>query len=597
MSNETIAMPVASIPPLPGRPTRLMSLDILRGLAILMMIVSGTFPKTLPSWMDHGYQPHFKPDPATGMWKSALDAGGDAVFDGRWKAFTWVDLVFPMFLFAMGAAIPLTVGVRLARGDSRLGMIPGIVGRWLMLLFFAVLIERTGAGSFRLASNVAPWASKMLGLAALFPVFMFFVRWPKTVPAAVQRAIRIGSLLTIAALVITFEVRPDKPFTWAADTIICVLANCYLVAALATALIPGPAWVRFVVLLPLMFVAHYSAIDPSTHPDWLWLNQWPKLNDALAAFAHSGRALNLPTWVPGLGEFAKTHPETGSLLSFSPLWNATWYKYLWIVMPGALVGDQLRIWSRRSTLPDTAPITEEAETLWHRWLPLMMTLLVCAAVFAGLRHYGYPLAGWGGPLKTPWLAPLLAVPLMVGLIVVTLPGARGDRAIERWLLHFGTSFLLVGLLLCCLKLRGSDGTIFGGVFFEGGISKGPPATLSYYTTSVGLCALLLMGLMRAFDLRRSDGVPGIVGANGQNPLLAYYLGHAVIGAVFGLAIFDTMGHFFGASFHDRFHTLGDLLGDQRTDHRWMQACGGVAKTGLLAVFVWGVTRLRIYWRA
>ena len=87
-------------------PPRLRSLDVLRGLAILGRVGSAMLPQTLPSWLDHGYQPHFRPA-ADGVWRLALSPAGEAIFDPRRKAFTWVDLVFPMFLFAMGAAIPL----------------------------------------------------------------------------------------------------------------------------------------------------------------------------------------------------------------------------------------------------------------------------------------------------------------------------------------------------------------------------------------------------------------------------------------------------------------------------------------------------------
>ena len=65
----------------PADPPRLIALDVLRGLAILLMIFSGMLPKTLPNWLDHGYQPHYRPD-ASGAWVSTL-MNGSPPFDAR----------------------------------------------------------------------------------------------------------------------------------------------------------------------------------------------------------------------------------------------------------------------------------------------------------------------------------------------------------------------------------------------------------------------------------------------------------------------------------------------------------------------------------
>ena len=69
---------------------RAFALDALRGFAILTMALSGYIPwGVLPSWMYHAQVP----PPAH-------------KFNPTIPGITWVDLVFPFFLFAMGAAIP-----------------------------------------------------------------------------------------------------------------------------------------------------------------------------------------------------------------------------------------------------------------------------------------------------------------------------------------------------------------------------------------------------------------------------------------------------------------------------------------------------------
>jgi predicted acyltransferase len=64
---------------------RLESLDALRGFAILTMVLSGSiaFGGVLPGWMYHAQVPPPK-----------------HVFDPTHPGITWVDLVFPFFLFS-----------------------------------------------------------------------------------------------------------------------------------------------------------------------------------------------------------------------------------------------------------------------------------------------------------------------------------------------------------------------------------------------------------------------------------------------------------------------------------------------------------------
>ena len=73
---------------------RAYALDALRGYAILTMVLSATIAGSiLPAWMYHAQTPP-----------------PDHVFDPNIAGLTWVDLVFPFFLFAMGAALPFSIG-------------------------------------------------------------------------------------------------------------------------------------------------------------------------------------------------------------------------------------------------------------------------------------------------------------------------------------------------------------------------------------------------------------------------------------------------------------------------------------------------------
>ena len=103
--------------------SRALSLDALRGFAILTMVLSGVIPYgVLPAWMYHAQVP------------PPLHK-----FDPNLPGITWVDLVFPFFLFALGAAIPLALNKRLEKGTSRPVVVLHIFERTLLLGFFALI--------------------------------------------------------------------------------------------------------------------------------------------------------------------------------------------------------------------------------------------------------------------------------------------------------------------------------------------------------------------------------------------------------------------------------------------------------------------------
>ena len=103
---------------IPGE--RLASLDAVRGFTILVMIfvndVAGV--QGAPAWMKH-----MQPANADGM--------------------TFVDLVFPAFLFIVGMSIPFALERRLERGEARRNLWLHVLLRTLSLLIIGVLMVNT----------------------------------------------------------------------------------------------------------------------------------------------------------------------------------------------------------------------------------------------------------------------------------------------------------------------------------------------------------------------------------------------------------------------------------------------------------------------
>ena len=132
------------------------SLDALRGLAILCMILSGSiaYGDVLAGWMFHAQVP-----PPMHQFNASI------------FGITWVDLVFPFFLFSMGAAIPLSLK-KYIDNKSGFKMIVWIAGkRFLLLVFFALFTEHMRAW---VIADVPGYKEQLLSLLAFLLVFFQF---------------------------------------------------------------------------------------------------------------------------------------------------------------------------------------------------------------------------------------------------------------------------------------------------------------------------------------------------------------------------------------------------------------------------------------
>jgi predicted acyltransferase len=107
--------------------SRVTSIDALRGFVMFMMIfvndLAGAPEKIVPDWMAHFSDRHKE---GSGM--------------------TFVDLVFPAFLFIVGMSIPFALGSRLNKGEARWKIAGHIVARTLALLAIGILMVNGESG-------------------------------------------------------------------------------------------------------------------------------------------------------------------------------------------------------------------------------------------------------------------------------------------------------------------------------------------------------------------------------------------------------------------------------------------------------------------
>jgi predicted acyltransferase len=84
-----------------------------------------------------------------------------------WNGFTPYDLIFPLFLFIAGVAMPFSFEKRLARGDSRMKLAQHVVIRGLLLVLFGI-IYNNAMTTWDVTKMRYPSVLGRIGLASLF---------------------------------------------------------------------------------------------------------------------------------------------------------------------------------------------------------------------------------------------------------------------------------------------------------------------------------------------------------------------------------------------------------------------------------------------
>ena len=439
---------------------RAYALDALRGLAILAMLLSGQEPfghLALPAWMYHAQEP-----PPDHEWL------------GNLPGITWVDLVFPFFLFCMGAAFPLALARRMDQG-----MAPGRLGRFIaergfLLGFFALYVM--AIRPFTLSHHPGPgiWLLSLLGFLLLFPVL---TRLPEAWPARVQWLVR-GAGWAGVILFLALARYPDgSGFSLnRSDIIIVVLTNMAVFGSLIWMLTRNHLLPRLGVL-GLVFALRMS---------------------------------NLPEPVGGW---------VSEVWKFSPLpwiYQLYYLQYLCIVIPGTIAGDLILQWIRAGTGAKPESAVREA---WPAGRYLAIAGLMFGLVLvllAGLETRQPTDLPRGTPgvfllngqtWQRPWVVPatLLAFALCAaGAWLLRRPGTAAERLYQQ-LFRWGTYWLVLGLIF---------------EPYEGGIRK-DHATMSYYFVTAGLAHCMLIAFAIVIDRFQCRRWLQLLIDNGQNPMIAY----------------------------------------------------------------------------
>ncbi len=135
---------------------RLLSLDVLRGFDMFWIMGGETIVAAAAALTSWGWL----------VWFS------ERLEHPQWHGFEIYDLIFPLFLFIAGAAMPFSIEKRLDRGDSRGSVYRHIILRGLLLVFLGMIFNGLLNGDWAKASHWEtmryPSVLGRIGLAYLF---------------------------------------------------------------------------------------------------------------------------------------------------------------------------------------------------------------------------------------------------------------------------------------------------------------------------------------------------------------------------------------------------------------------------------------------
>lgn len=461
-----------------GTARRAWSLDALRGYAILTMVLSGTIAYgILPGWMYHAQvsPPAHKFDPS--------------IF-----GITWVDLVFPFFLFAMGAAFPFSIGKKLDEKGGLYKAIGTAFERGGLLLFFAIYLQHLYPWTISDPQDLKSWITTLFAFSLLFPMFM---RLPDKYSKLFRMVVKVSAFTIGIALLLFTSYAKNRTFNVAySNIIIIVLANMALFGSLVYIFTARNKLARLAVLPFIMAVF----LGSSNEGSWV---QW--------------------------------------LYNFSPApWAYKFYylKYLFIVIPGTIAGEYLMEWMKGTSIPETENRSEKKLAWWMLALPVALVLsnlyglysrqliinlgLTSLALFAGL--YLLRKANTQDSLLWKNLFQAGTYLLMLGLFFEAYEGGiRKDGSTYSY--YFVTSglafFSLIFFSVVCDSFQWNKGSRFL-------VMSGQNPMIAYVASS-----MLVMPLLNIF------GLADYLSVFNSNPWLGFLKGLIITSIVALVTIFFT----------------------------------------------------------
>ena len=251
--------------PTPTSAPRVVSIDIFRGLTMAVMIFVNELSevKGLPWWTYHA--------------------------PGHVDVMTYVDMVFPFFLFIVGMSMPLSITQRLKRDSSVLALWGHVIVRFLGLLVLGLILANAEkADPTRMVISGSTWA--LLGLicmALYLNVYAKSERYP-----AYSRILRVLGLVGVVVLFALFRrTTHDGHAAWIDGSypeILGLIAYSYLAVSILYIPTRRWAWASYAWFVLLLALCVLSTGKMITFPRHIPLYFWPFSNGSMACIVMAG---------------------------------------------------------------------------------------------------------------------------------------------------------------------------------------------------------------------------------------------------------------------------------------------------------------------
>jgi len=245
--------------------SRVVSIDIFRGLTMAVMIFVNAVAEVrgLPWWTNHAH-----------AWEDRM---------------TYVDMVFPFFLFAAGMSMPLAVTQRLKGNRSTFALCLHIVSRVLGLLVLGfILANAEKADPAKMALSGGSWA--LLGLLSMMLFLNVYPRWERFPAYAIVLRF-IGLAGAVVLLAVFRRTTHSGQTAWLDPSypeILGLIGYTYLAVAFLYLLTRRWRWAPALWFVLLVGLCASSTARLVAFPVRLPLYFWPFGNGALACIMMAG---------------------------------------------------------------------------------------------------------------------------------------------------------------------------------------------------------------------------------------------------------------------------------------------------------------------
>jgi heparan-alpha-glucosaminide N-acetyltransferase len=245
---------------------RILSIDAFRGITILVMVFVNELAgvRDIPAWMKH------------------MPADADAM--------SFVDVVFPGFLFIVGMAIPFAINNRLAKGDSFLQLQQHILFRTLGLLMLGVFMVNAEGGNYNeilMGMSINLWS--LLFFAAVILIWKVYYTTNKTL-VYILRAIGFITLITLSFIYKGKNGEHITPRWWG---ILGLIGWAYLYSCIFYQLCKGNKYLLAILIAVCVTVYALGSLQPVKDSNWLWWISAQKGNAAHTSITLCGLVLSL----------------------------------------------------------------------------------------------------------------------------------------------------------------------------------------------------------------------------------------------------------------------------------------------------------------